>query len=80
MCSSDLSFAGELYVPIVMDYPETTFGGFLETPTEYSDLEVQDMIREQGWIVWPPIRFSYDSVNYALTQPEIGRASCRERV
>jgi len=64
-----VSYADELYVPIVMDYPETTFGGFLETPTEYSDLEVQDMIREQGWIVWPPIRFSYDSVNYALTQP-----------
>lgn len=64
-----VGFGGELYVPIVRDYPETMFGGFLETPTEYSDPEVQEMIQEQGWIVWPLVRFSYDTVNYALTQP-----------
>ena len=64
-----VSYDGELYAPIVFDYPETVFGGFLETPTEYSDPEVQEMIQEQGWIVWPPIRFSYDTVNYGLTEP-----------
>ena len=64
-----VSYAGELYTPILVDYPETTFGGFLETPTEYSDPEVQEMIEEDGWIVWPLIRFSYDTVNYSLTQP-----------
>jgi len=64
-----LSYGGELYTPIVADYPETTFGGFLETPAEYSDPEVQEMIEEQGWIFWPLIHFSYDTVNYALDQP-----------
>ncbi|MEG3617118.1 ABC transporter permease [Magnetovibrio sp. PR-2] len=64
-----VSFQDELYVPILVEYPETTFGGFLETPTDYSDLDVQDMITEEGWIVWPLIRFSYDTVNYALTSP-----------
>ena len=64
-----VGYAGELYMPIAVDYPETTFGGFLETPTEYADPEVQEMIEEDGWIVWPPIRFSYDTVNYALTVP-----------
>jgi microcin C transport system permease protein len=39
----------------------------LETPTEYSDPEVQEMIQEKGWIMWPPVRFSYDTVNYGLT-------------
>lgn len=64
-----VSFEGELYTPIFADYPETTFGGFLETPTEYADPEVQEMIEEQGWIIWPLIHFSYDTVNYALTEP-----------
>jgi len=64
-----VSFEHELYVPILVDYPETVFGGFLETPTEYADPDVQDMINAEGWIVWPMIRFSYDTVNYALTEP-----------
>ena len=64
-----VSFEGELYVPVFIDYPETTFGGFLETPTEYADPDVQDMINEAGWILWPPIHFSYDTVNYSLTEP-----------
>ncbi len=64
-----IQYDGALYTPIIKDYPETTFGGFLETPTEYADPEVQEIIEEQGWILWPPVRFSYDTVNYALDQP-----------
>lgn len=64
-----VSFDGELYAPIAFDYPETVFGGFLETPTEYADPEVQEMINEDGWIIWAPIHFSYDTVNYALAEP-----------
>ncbi|MBL4614235.1 MAG: ABC transporter permease [Magnetovibrio sp.] len=64
-----MSYEGQLYSPIFVDYPETTFGGFLETPTEYADPEVQEMIEEKGWIIWPPVRFSYDTLNYALSQP-----------
>jgi microcin C transport system permease protein len=62
-------YQDEYYAPILFDYPETTFGGFLETPTEYSDPDIQDMIGEQGWILWPIVHFSYDTVNYALDQP-----------
>lgn len=64
-----IMFDGEYYLPIVFDYPETTFGGFLETATEYADPEVEEMILEKGWIVWTPIRFSYDTVNYRLSVP-----------
>ena len=62
-------FEGEYYAPIFNDYPETVFGGFLETPAEYADPEVEEMIEEKGWILWPPVRFSYDTVNYRLTVP-----------
>jgi len=62
-------FEGEFYVPIFKEYPETVFGGFLETETEYKDPEVREMIREGGWIVWPLIPFSYDSINFGLKVP-----------
>jgi len=62
-------FEGEFYVPIFKEYPETVFGGFLETETEYKDPEVRELIREGGWIVWPLIPFSYDSINFGLKVP-----------
>ena len=64
-----VNFADELYVPVFIDYPETVFGGFLETTAEYADPEVREMIEEKGWIIWPMIHFSYDTVNYELTAP-----------
>ena len=64
-----VSYDGELYFPMVASYPETVFGGFLETETEYGDPEVIEMIEERGWIVWPLVPFSYDTVNYRLEVP-----------
>ena len=58
------------YTPFLNEYPETTFGGFFETEAEYRDPEVQALITDVGgWIVWPPVRYSYDSINYDLTVP-----------
>jgi microcin C transport system permease protein len=70
-------FEGAFYFPLVVDYPETAFGGFLETETEYADPEVREMIEEKGWIVWPLVRFSYDSVNYELDTPAPAPPSAR---
>jgi len=64
-----VNYDGEYYVPVLVDYPETVFGGFLETSTEYTDPDVREMIEEKGWILWPMVRFSYDTVNYELEVP-----------
>jgi len=65
-----ISYEGGYYTPFLNNYPETTFGGFFETEAEYRDLEVQALITDTGgWIVWPMIRYSYDSINYDLTVP-----------
>ncbi len=64
-----VSYESSFYFPIFFDYPETEFGGFLETTTEYSDPEVVEMIENKGWIFWPLIRFSFDTVNYRLSVP-----------
>lgn len=57
------------YMPVFESYAETEFGGDFETEAEYRDPFVQDLINEKGWIIWPPIRFSYDTINYNLPQP-----------
>jgi len=62
-------YEGALYFPVFVEYPETAFGGFLPTEAEYRDPEVEGLIREKGWIVWPPIRYSYDTINYDIPTP-----------
>jgi microcin C transport system permease protein len=57
-----IRYDGGFYSPLVRDYPETTFGGDFPTNTVYSDPEVQKLIEEKGWILWPPIPYSYDTV------------------
>ena len=64
-----VSYDGGLYFPVFVNYPETTFGGDFETEAEYRDEFVTELIEEKGWIVWPPIPYSYDTINYNLDQP-----------
>ncbi len=56
------SYKGELLVPVLVDYPEEKFGGFL-AQTDYKSSYIQDEINANGWMIWPPIRYSYQTVN-----------------
>jgi microcin C transport system permease protein len=58
-----------LYLPVFKEYIETDFGGQFETATDYRDPYVQELIRSDGWILWPPLRFSHHTVNYQLERP-----------
>ena len=53
-----VSYRGELLFPVVVNYPETTFGGFL-AETQYRDPFIADEIAANGWAIWPTIRYSY---------------------
>jgi len=64
-----LSYQGRLYTPVFTDYAETTFGGDFETTADYRDPYVAALIEEAGWMIWPPIRFSYNTINYNLPSP-----------
>jgi microcin C transport system permease protein len=55
-------YDGGFYSPLIRDYPETTFGGDFPTNAVYTDAEVQKLIEAKGWIVWPPIPYSYNTV------------------
>jgi microcin C transport system permease protein len=61
-------YRGELLFPVFVNYPESKFGGFLAT-TDYRDTYIQDEIDDNGWMVWPLIRYSYRSVNHAMPTP-----------
>lgn len=62
-------YDNSLYVPIFKAYPETAFGGEFETEADYRDEYVANLINANGWMIWPVIRYSYDTINYALEQP-----------
>ncbi|MEZ5831379.1 MAG: ABC transporter permease [Dongiaceae bacterium] len=64
-----VSFDGKLYFPVVSDYPETTFGGVFKTTANYRDPYVRRLINDKGWMVWPPIPYSYETVVDALPGP-----------
>ncbi|MBT3146281.1 ABC transporter permease [Neptunomonas phycophila] len=66
-----LKYKDELYVPVLYDYYETQFGGDFESPADYKDPYIQDLITQegQGWIVWPLIRYNYRTINYDLSVP-----------
>src|SRR5712671_4961079 len=44
-------YEGSFYFPVLRDYPETTFGGFLPSDTYYRDPAVAQLINEKGRIV-----------------------------
>jgi microcin C transport system permease protein len=56
------SYKGEILFPVLVDYPEEKFGGFYAV-TDYRDPVIQDEIQANGWLLWPPIRYTYRSTN-----------------
>ena len=72
-----ISYDGGTYVPVLVSYPETTFGGDFPTEADYTDPFVQELIAEKGWILWPPVRFSYDTIVRDLGRPAPAPPSAR---
>lgn len=64
-----VGYDGSLYTPVFKAYAETEFGGEFLTEADYRDPFVVELIEEKGWMLWPPVRFSYDTVNYDLAVP-----------
>lgn len=63
-------YQGDFYFPLVQNYPEKTFGGDFETPTDYLDPFIEERIREgDNWAVYPLNRYSFDSLNYFAPSP-----------
>jgi microcin C transport system permease protein len=61
-------YKGEILFPVLHDYPEEKFGGFLAR-TDYRDRVIAKEINEHGFMIWPPIRYSYRTINRQLPVP-----------
>ena len=77
------SYKGEILFPILRDYPDEMFGGFTAT-ADYRNKDTADEIDAHGWMLWPPIHYSYRTVNYASATPApspptwaLSEAQCR---
>jgi microcin C transport system permease protein len=65
-----ISFESKSYFPVLVSYPETAFGGDFETAADYRDPFLQKLISDKGgYMLWPPVRFSYDTHNLDLPAP-----------
>lgn len=61
-------YKGEILFPVFITYPEEKFGGFLAR-TDYRDPTIENEIKTHGWMIWPPVRYSYDTHNLDLPTP-----------
>ena len=64
-----VKYQSQYYFPMVEECPETLFGGVFRTPADFRDPVVQAFINDEGWMVWPLVRFSYDTINFSCDAP-----------
>jgi len=64
-----MKYKGEFYFPVFSMYTEKTFGGDFETEASYRDNFMIERITADGWMVWPPIRYNYSTINYNTPTP-----------
>jgi microcin C transport system permease protein len=70
-------YDGRFYAPVLRAYPETTFGGLLPTEAAYRDPDVRRLIEARGVIVWPPVPYRYDTIDWELRGPAPSPPSSR---
>lgn len=64
-----IKYDNTYYMPVLKFYPETQFGGEFETEADYKDPVVRDLIEKKGWMVWPLIRYNYQTINFEMPTP-----------
>ncbi|WP_456156800.1 ABC transporter permease [Zooshikella ganghwensis] len=64
-----IKFQDSYYFPVIKTYFETDFGGEFASEADYTDPYVQELIEAEGWLIWPPIPFSYDTIIKDLPVP-----------
>ena len=69
-------YRGQLYVPIVRDYPETTFGGDFLSTADYLDPYVRKKITEgSNWAIYAPNPYGAGTLSYYSSHPFPGPPS-----
>ncbi|MEN9887799.1 MAG: hypothetical protein RL758_2377 [Pseudomonadota bacterium] len=63
-------YEGQYYLPLVQSYPETTFGGDFETPTDYLDPFIREQLnRGDNFALYPLNPYGPNTLNYFAAEP-----------
>ena len=74
-----IRYDGNWFVPVFADYSEDAFGpDFLPIEADYTDPELARTIAGKGWMIWPMIPFSYNTVVKNLASPAPSPPSLRD--
>jgi microcin C transport system permease protein len=64
-----VKFDGHYYFPVFQKIKEVQYGGDFQTEADYRDPYIKKLINAKGWMIWPLIPFSYQTINYDLPVP-----------
>ncbi|MCE1194318.1 MAG: ABC transporter permease [Acidovorax sp.] len=63
-------YEGQTYFPMLRDYPETTFGGDFDTPTDYLDPFIQERLSQgSNWALYTLNTYGPNTLNYFAKSP-----------
>ena len=64
------SYDGKVFLPLMIEYPETEFGGDFQTPADYLDPYIGELLEDESdWIIYPLNRYSFNTINYFSPYP-----------
>ena len=65
-----MSINDKVYLPYVMEYKETDFGGVFETSPDYKGYFMSELLKdENNWAIFPINPHSYNSINFDNSAP-----------
>ncbi len=68
-----VKYQDKFYFPLFKTYTEQTFGGDFPTPADYRDPYIAQNIRKHGYILFPPLPYSFNTIDYELNTPTPSR-------
>mgnify|MGYP000033711158 FL=1 len=64
------SYNSKIFLPLIIEYPETDFGGDFQTPADYLDPFIRELLEnESDWTLYPLNRYSFNTINYFSPYP-----------
>ena len=64
-----VSYKDKLYFPLLKEYSEQTFGGDFPTAADYKDSLIDQNIKQNGYMIFPLIPYSFNTIDYELDKP-----------
>ncbi len=71
-------YQGHWFFPVLVDYPEDAFGAdLMPVEADYTDPDLSRRIGGDGWMIWPPVPFRYNTLVKDLPVPAPAPPSAR---